>query len=70
MIDHVNNLLDLDKFALDGTKLRVDRARVRDKEFVFYGTAEISHFPERKKQLEIERFGVGSSPQLWYSSVC
>lgn len=49
IIDHVNNLLDLDKFALDGTKLRLDRARVRDKEFVFYGTAEISHFPERQK---------------------
>jgi hypothetical protein len=49
IIDHVNNLLDLDKFVLDGTKLRVDRARVKDKQFVFYGTAEISHFPERKK---------------------
>ncbi len=49
IIDHVNNLLDLDKFSLDGTKLRVDRARVRDKEFVFYGTAEISRFPEGKK---------------------
>ena len=49
IISHVNNLLDLDKFALDGTKLRVDRARVRDKEFIFYGTAEIFHFPERKK---------------------
>jgi hypothetical protein len=49
IISHVNNLLDLDKFALDGTKLSVDRARVKDKEFVFYGTAEIFHFPERKK---------------------
>lgn len=48
LINHVNNLLDLDKFALDGTRLRVDRARIKDKEFVFYGTAEISHFPERK----------------------
>ncbi|BAQ64150.1 hypothetical protein GM3709_915 [Geminocystis sp. NIES-3709] len=49
IIDHVNNLLDLDKFVLDGTRLRVDRARIKDKEFVFYGTAEIDHFPERKK---------------------
>ncbi|MGI0482501.1 DUF2993 domain-containing protein [Geminocystis sp. CENA526] len=48
LINHVNNLLDLDKFALDGTCLRVDRARIKDKEFVFYGTAEISHFPQRK----------------------
>ncbi len=49
IISHVNNLLDLDKFALDGTKLKVDKARVRNKDFVFYGTAEISHFPQRKK---------------------
>lgn len=49
LIDHVNNLLDLDKFVLDGTRLRVDRARIKDQEFIFYGTAEISHFPERKK---------------------
>ncbi len=49
IINHVNNLLDLDKFALDGTKLKVDKARVRNKDFVFYGTAEISHFPQRKK---------------------
>lgn len=48
LIDHVNNLLDLDKFVLDGTRLRVDRARIKDKEFVFYGTAEISHFPDKK----------------------
>jgi hypothetical protein len=49
ILDHVNNLLDLDNFSLDGIRLRVDRARVKDKEFVFYGTAEIDHFPERKK---------------------
>ena len=48
LIDHVNNLLDLDKFALEGTRLRVDRLRVRNKEFVFYGTTEIDRFPERK----------------------
>lgn len=48
LIDHVNNLLDLDKFALDGTRLGVDRVRVRDKKFVFYGTAMIERFPERK----------------------
>lgn len=49
ILDHVNNLLDLDKFKLDGSKLRVDRARVKDKEFVFYGTIEIDRFPEGKK---------------------
>ena len=49
ILAHVNNLLDLDKFKLDGTRLRVDRARVKDKEFVFYGTAEIDHFPKGKQ---------------------
>ncbi|BAQ60797.1 hypothetical protein GM3708_1203 [Geminocystis sp. NIES-3708] len=49
ILDHVNNLLDLDKFSIDGIRLRVDRARIKDKEFIFYGTAEIDHFPERKR---------------------
>ena len=49
ILDHVNNLLDLENFKLDGTRLRVDRARVKDKEFIFYGTAEIDHFPQGKK---------------------
>ncbi len=48
LIDHVNALLDLDKFALDGTQLRVDRARVRNKRIVFYGIAKINQFPQRK----------------------
>lgn len=49
ILDHVNNLLNLENFKLDGTRLRVDRARVKDKEFVFYGTAEIDHFPKGKR---------------------
>ncbi|MEL6136028.1 MAG: DUF2993 domain-containing protein [Cyanobacteria bacterium J06628_6] len=48
IIDHVNSLLDLDKFALDGTQLRVDKIRMRNKELVFYGTAKIDRFPEKK----------------------
>ncbi len=48
LIDHVNNLLDLDKFALDGTQLRVDRVRIRKKELIFYGMAKIDRFPQRK----------------------
>ena len=47
-INHVNNLLDLDKFALEGTRLRVDRVKVLKKQFVFYGIAEIDRFPEKK----------------------
>ncbi|WP_035798114.1 LmeA family phospholipid-binding protein [Crocosphaera chwakensis] len=49
LIDHVNNLLDLDKFALDGTQLKVDRVRIRKNELIFYGIAKIDHFPQRKK---------------------
>jgi uncharacterized ubiquitin-like protein YukD len=48
LITHVNNLMDLDKFALDGTKLRVDRLRVKDQEIIVYGIAEIDRFPQRK----------------------
>ena len=35
LIDHVNALLDLDKFAVDGTQLRVDRTQVRNKQIIF-----------------------------------
>ncbi len=48
LISHVNNLLDLDKFALDGTQLKVDRLRIVDKQVVFYGVAQINHFPKRR----------------------
>ena len=48
IIEHVNSLLDLEKFALQGTQLRVDRLRLREKELVFYGTADINQFPQRK----------------------
>ncbi len=48
LVNHVNDLLDLDKFALDGTQLRVDRVRVRDHKIIFYGTARIDRFPRRK----------------------
>jgi hypothetical protein len=49
LISHVNNLLDLDKFSLDGTRLRVDRLRIKGKEIVFYGTADIDKFPDGKR---------------------
>ena len=48
LIAHVNALLDLDKFALDGTQLRVDRVRIRNKQLIFYGVAKIEQFPQRK----------------------
>lgn len=48
LIDHVNNLLDLDKFALEGSQLRVDRIRLQNQEIVFYGSAQIDRFPSGK----------------------
>lgn len=49
LINHVNNLLDLDKFALEGTQLRIDRVRMRNKEIIFYGVANIERFPQRNR---------------------
>ncbi|NEP15567.1 MAG: DUF2993 domain-containing protein [Leptolyngbya sp. SIO4C1] len=49
VIEHVNSLLDLDKFALEGTQLRVDKVRIRKQDLIFYGTAQISQFPQRRR---------------------
>lgn len=48
LIAHVNSLLDLDRFALEGTQLRVDRARIQNQQLVFYGVAQIDQFPSRR----------------------
>ncbi|MBT9311332.1 LmeA family phospholipid-binding protein [Leptothoe kymatousa] len=48
IVEHVNALLDLDSFALDGTQLRIDKVRMRNKELVFYGVAHINQFPTKK----------------------
>ncbi|MEM9265286.1 MAG: DUF2993 domain-containing protein [Cyanobacteria bacterium P01_F01_bin.13] len=48
IVEHVNALLDLDSFALDGTQLRIDKIRMRNKELVFYGVAKINQFPTKK----------------------
>jgi hypothetical protein len=47
LTDHVNNLLDLDQFALDGMKLRVDQLRLRNQQLTLYGVAHIDKFPQR-----------------------
>ena len=49
LIDHVNNLLDLDKFALENTQLRVDRLRIGKDNITFYGIAKIDQFPSGVK---------------------
>jgi hypothetical protein len=48
LIEHVNSMLDLERFALDGMQLRVDRLRVQPQQIVFYGTAAIAQFPKRR----------------------
>lgn len=49
LIDHVNHLLDLDKFALEQTQLRIDRLRVQNRQIVCYGIAQINQFPRGKR---------------------
>ena len=48
LINHVNGLLDLERFALDGMQLWVDRVRVQREQIVLYGTSEITQFPKRR----------------------
>lgn len=47
LVGHINSILDLDSFALDGTQLRLDQVRIRDHKVVFYGSARIERFPRR-----------------------
>ncbi|MEM6518243.1 MAG: DUF2993 domain-containing protein [Cyanobacteria bacterium P01_D01_bin.71] len=47
LVDHLNNLLDFDKFALDGMQLRVDQFRLRNQKLTLYGVANITDFPRR-----------------------
>lgn len=49
LIDHVNALLDLDKFALEETQLRVDRLRIQKEQIVVYGVVQVNQFPRRKR---------------------
>lgn len=47
LTNHVNSLLDLDQFALDGMQLRVDQLRLKNKQMTMYGVAHIEKFPQR-----------------------
>ncbi len=49
VIGYINELLDLEKFALDGVDLRIDRLRIQNQQIIFYGTAQINQFPQRNK---------------------
>ncbi|MEN9223789.1 MAG: DUF2993 domain-containing protein [Thermostichus sp. BF3_bins_97] len=50
LVEHLNALLDLDRFALQGTQLRVDRVRLQQHQMIFYGSATIARFPTRQPQ--------------------
>ncbi|WP_218080435.1 LmeA family phospholipid-binding protein [Anthocerotibacter panamensis] len=45
VLGHLNSLLDLDKFKLDGVQLRIFRCDIRKGQLVFHGSANIRHFP-------------------------
>ncbi|MEM9088143.1 MAG: DUF2993 domain-containing protein [Cyanobacteria bacterium P01_F01_bin.53] len=45
LINILNNMVDLDRFDLDGVSLRVNRLEVEGKRLLFNGYAEIEHFP-------------------------
>lgn len=47
IVSHLNNLLDFDKFALEGMQLRVDQFRLRNQQLTLYGIANITDFPRR-----------------------
>jgi len=41
----LNNMVDLDRFDLDGVMLRINRLETQGKNLVFSGYAQIDHFP-------------------------
>lgn len=45
-------LLDLDRLALRGTELRVDRVNLQPQQMILYGSATLAQFPTRQPQWE------------------
>lgn len=46
LVDILNNMIDLDRFNLDGVKLRLNRLETKGKTLVFSGYAQIYHVPK------------------------
>lgn len=44
----LNNMVDLDRFDLDGVLLRINRLETQGKQLIFSGYAQIEHFPGSK----------------------
>ncbi|QDZ40776.1 DUF2993 domain-containing protein [Euhalothece natronophila Z-M001] len=45
--DILNNMVDLDRFNLDGVKMRINRLETQGKTLVFSGYAQINHIPRQ-----------------------
>lgn len=43
----LNNMVDLDRFNLDGVKMRINRLETQGKTLVFSGYAQINHIPRK-----------------------
>ncbi len=48
-IDILNNMVDLDRFDLDGVTLRLNRLETHGDKLIFSGYAQITHFPKQGK---------------------
>lgn len=44
-IDILNNMVDLDRFDLDGVLMRINRLETQGQQLIFSGYAQIEHFP-------------------------
>lgn len=45
LVKILDNMVDLDRFDLDGVKMRLNRLETQDKQLIFSGYAEIEHIP-------------------------
>ncbi|MFS8884675.1 DUF2993 domain-containing protein [Synechococcus sp. H70.2] len=52
LVDHLNTLLDLDRLALGGSKLQVDRVCLQPHQMILYGSAILARFPTRRSHSE------------------
>ncbi len=44
-VDILNNMVDLDRFDLDGVLMRINRLETQGQQLIFSGYAQIEHFP-------------------------
>jgi hypothetical protein len=45
-VELLNNMVDLDRFDLDGVEMRINRVETQQQQLLFSGYAQISRFPE------------------------